>query len=128
MSGIDDIYTNYDTVFKDAMDLFKDKSLDFFGLDNSLRVKEPLKTEKKELVVTSEFSDGSFLLSNNKGMHTDSQTDISKKDMLRFCGYNLYQVQTYGMEFITIIVTNRAPSITSIDYQCLKFPPQRNVL
>ena len=50
MELIEDIYANYDAVFKDSLSLFKDKSLDFFGLDPSLRIKEPLKTESKYTV------------------------------------------------------------------------------
>ena len=57
MDGISDIYQNYDAVFKDAMALFKDKSLEFFGLDKSLVIEAPLKTETKEIAVTTSHSD-----------------------------------------------------------------------
>ena len=60
MSGIDSIYQNYDKVFKDAVSLYKDKTLDFFGMDKSLKIKEPLKTETAEIKGKNDVSNRSL--------------------------------------------------------------------
>ena len=121
--GADQIYDNYDSVFKDAMLLFKDKALDFYGLDGALQITEPLKTEAKEIVVTTEFSDLNFMLNNGIGLHTEEETSVSFDDLMRFCGYNVHLARSYKTEFITVILTNIAPSVSSINHSCLMFHP-----
>ena len=68
-SQIEDVYANYDAVFKDAVTLFSDKALDFFGLPGDTKIQEPLRTEHKEVRVDAEFSDLTFSLSDGRGLH-----------------------------------------------------------
>ena len=89
MDKIGDIHDNYDSVFKDAMVLYKDKSMEFFKMDGAIKITDPLRTESKEIRVSTEFSDLVFGLSNNKGLHLEEETDISRDDLLRFWGYNI---------------------------------------
>ena len=81
--GIDGIYANYDAVFKDAMSFYKDRALDFFGLPEDMKIQEPLRTEKKEVRVETEFSDFTFRLSDGRGLHAEEEVDLSRDDLLR---------------------------------------------
>ena len=121
--AIDDIWQNYDAVLKDAVTMFKDKSLDFFGLPKEITVTEPLKTETKEIEVKSEFADLTFKLSNGKGLHLESEAALSVEDMFRFCRYHINLIQTYGFDFTTVILVKDAHNIKSLDYKMLKFTP-----
>ena len=120
---IKDIHANYDAVFKDAMSLFKNKALDFFGLDPSIKIEEPLKTENVEILILSEISDLAFMLSDGRGLHMEEETDVSKDDLLRFCGYNVSLARTYKTEFITMVITNNMPKNREIAHECLNFKP-----
>ena len=64
---IDDAYANYDAVFKDAISFYKGKTLDFFGIPGDMKILEPLRTEKKEVRVDTEFSDLTFRISDGRG-------------------------------------------------------------
>ena len=68
-----DAYHNYDVVFKDAVTVFKDKALDFFGMDSELRIVDPLRTESAKIRSEVEFSDFTFRLSNGTGLHLEEE-------------------------------------------------------
>ena len=120
---INDIWQNYDAVFKDALTMFKDKSLDFFGLPKDVKILEPLKTETKEITVKSEFADLTFKTSNGKGLHFESEAALSKDDLFRFCLYHVDFIRTYGFDFMTVIFVKDAHRQTALDYDMLKFTP-----
>ena len=69
--SIVDAYHNYDTAFKDAMSVFKDKAFDLFGIDPSLKILEPLRTESAKISTDIDFSDLTFRLSNANGLHLE---------------------------------------------------------
>ena len=117
-------HQNYDAVFKDAISLFKDKALDFLGLDGSMRILEALRTEKREVEVKTEFCDMTFRLSDNTGLLLEQEVDLSYDDLLRFCGYTVDLMREYKCEFFTLVLVNKAPAIASIDIAGLKFSPQ----
>jgi hypothetical protein len=48
---MDNIHMNYDAVLKDALTLFKDKTLEFLGLHDIPPITEPLNTEVKSVIV-----------------------------------------------------------------------------
>ena len=120
---VGDAHANYDAVFKDAMSLFKDKALGFFGLPDNVRIKEPLRTEKKEVRVSTEFSDLTFRLSDGRGFHAEEQVDLTKDDLLRFCGYHVDLVREYECEFITAIFLKNPSQDVKLDIGMLKFEP-----
>ena len=122
-SGASGIYRNYDAVFKDAMTLFKGKTLDFLGLGNFPEIEEVLGTEQAELSVISEFSELNFGLADGRGAHAEMEVDITKPDLYRFCSYNVHSSRTHKREFITVIFTLKTPAHTCIDTECLKFTP-----
>ena len=122
-SVIEDVWTNYDVVFKDAVSMFKDKSLAFFGLPQDITIIEPLKTEIKEIIVKSEFADLTFKLSNGKGLHFESEVALSKDDLFRFCHYHIDLIRAYKFDFTTIIFVKDSHKQAALDYEMLKFNP-----
>jgi hypothetical protein len=120
---VQDIQTNYDTVFKDALSLFKNKALDFFNIPGDAIIVEPLRTEKAEIHAEVEFSDLTFSLSNKKGFHVEEEVDLSKDDLLRICGYHIDLVRAYKREFITVIFIKNPSDHREIDYEMLWFKP-----
>jgi hypothetical protein len=122
-SIIEDVWQNYDSVFKDAVSMFKDKSLDFFGLPKDITIAEPLKTETKEIVVKSEFADLTFRLSNGKGLHLESEAALSEDDLFRFCHYHIDLVRAYRVDFTTVIFVKEPHGQESLEYEMLTFKP-----
>ena len=121
---MDDVWQNYDTVFKDAVSMFKDKSLDFFGLPKDITILEPLKTETKEITVKSEFADLTFKLSNGKGLHFESEAALSEDDLFRFCEYHIDLIRTYKFDFKTVIFVKDTHKKNSLNYEMLSFNPK----
>ena len=122
MDNITDIHNNYDAVFKESFLLYKDKSLDFLGL-HIAPIAEPLNTEHTEVELKKTYSDLLFKLLDNTGLHMEWEADISHDDMLRFLSYNVDSSRSYKMPFITVIFTNKAPSVTSYVNQSVKYTP-----
>jgi len=72
---------NYDAVFKDAMTLFKDKSLDFLGLDGIAPITEPLATETVIIEIKRESRDLVFGTQDGRGVNFESEVDLSLDDL-----------------------------------------------
>ena len=122
-SIIENVWANYDAVFKDAVSMFKDRSLEFFGLPKDMTITEPLKTETKEITVKSELADLTFKMTNGKGLHFESEAALSEDDLLRFCGYQIDLIRTYKFEFITVIFVKDSHKHEKLDYETLKYNP-----
>ena len=120
---IDDVHANYDSVFKDAVSIYKDKALDFFELPGDMKTGEPLRTEKKEIRVDTEFSDLTFRLSDGRGLHLEEEVDLSMDDLMRFGGYHMDLARHYKCEFVTVIFVKNEPKHTKLDMGMLKFEP-----
>jgi predicted transposase/invertase (TIGR01784 family) len=118
-----DINMNYDTVFKEAMVLFKDKSLDFLGLHGIAPIDEPLKTENVQIEINTEFLDLTFGLKDGRGVHFEEEVDLSRDDMLRFGTYHLGLSRVYKREFITVVFVKNPTSIKDINTEQLVFKP-----
>jgi hypothetical protein len=113
---------NYDVAFKQAVVLFGDKLWDFFGLEFP-PIKEQLETESVKVQTEVERSDAVFAMLDGRGAHFEEEVNLSKKDMLRFCGYNVDLSQKYEREFITVIFVRDSTAIKQIESQCLSFRP-----
>jgi hypothetical protein len=122
-SGIGDAYQNYDAVFKDAITLFKDKSLKFMGIKPDAKIIEILSNETKEVSVTTEFSDLVFKTDNGYGIHIEEEVDISVADLRRFCGYSAGLQSKHNMDFQTVIITARKPKVPHLKGLSLQFAP-----
>ena len=102
--------------------LYKNKTLDFLGLDLAM-IEEPINTEMTEIKVNKNFTDMGFMLKDKTGLHTEWEVDISIDDMLRFCSYNLNYLRMYKTKFTTVIFTNRKQPITHFENEMIKFTP-----
>jgi hypothetical protein len=118
-----DIHNNYDVVFKDAITLYKDKTLDFLGLHGIAQIQEPLRTENVQIEIKSEFLDLTFGTADGRGLHLEEETDLSRDDMLRFCSYNIGLCRTYEREFVTVIFVKNPTTLTEISNEQLHYTP-----
>ncbi|MDR2193397.1 MAG: hypothetical protein LBP19_02880 [Treponema sp.] len=114
---------NYDAVVKDSFTLFKNKTLSFLGIESDARITEILATEKREIQVDTEFSDLSFLTDKGYGIHIEEETDISRRDLYRFCGYQVDLSQKHGIDFVTVILTFKAAAQKKLETPTLLFCP-----
>jgi hypothetical protein len=114
---------NYDAVVKDSFTLFKNKTLSFLGIESNARITEILSTEKREVQVDTEFSDLSFLTDKGFGIHIEEETDISRRDLYRFCGYQVDLSQKHGIDFVTVILTFKTAAQKRLETPTLIFCP-----
>jgi hypothetical protein len=117
------IHRNYDAVFKDAMVLFKDKTLDFLGLQGIPPITEPLGTEVVKVEVDTNILDLTFGLQDRRGLHLEEEVDLSFDDMLRIGGYHLDLSRVYKREFITVIFVKNPVYIDKIKTEQFIFAP-----
>ncbi len=75
-----------DAIFKEAMDVFKDSAVSFFGID--VNIIAPALTEIKDIVINTNFTDYTFYASDNSILHFEFQTTKKKKDIQRFMFYD----------------------------------------
>ncbi len=118
-------YQNYDFIIKNAMEIFRDKTLDFLGIKLP-KIKSELKTEFKEIMTKTDIMDLNFLLEDGNILQLEEEANISKEDMVRFAYYNLILYKTYNTKVNTVIITidkNQKDNIT-IDTGVLKFAPK----
>jgi len=123
MDNLLDVHTNYDTVLKEALQLFDGKTLDFLGLSGSERIECSLNTEQTEVVIRKSYTDLIFKLSDNTGLHIEMEAQISKNDMLRFFSYNVECTQKFNMPIKTVIFTNQKQSVIEYCGPVMIFKP-----
>jgi hypothetical protein len=114
---------NYDKAFKDALVFFKDKTLDFFDIGHLPPIAEPLRTEAAKVTADTDFSDLTFRLADGRGLHLEEEVDLSEKDLLRFCGYHVDLIQTYGVDFVTVMFVKNPARIKAVERGMLSFRP-----
>jgi hypothetical protein len=118
-----DVHNNYDAVFKDAIALYKDKTLDFLGLHGIAPIQEPLRTESVQIEIKAEFLDLTFGTADGRGLHIEEETDLSRDDLLRFCSYNVGLNRTYKREFVTVVFVKNPTALTEIKSEQLHYKP-----
>ena len=116
-------HTNKDFVFKDALVLFKDKTLDFLGLTDIAPLGESLRTETVDVEVTWEFQDLAFATQDGRGVHFEEEDDLSKDDVLRFAGYNISLSRVHKRVFDTVIFVKKPTTQMEIKTNQLHFAP-----
>jgi hypothetical protein len=117
-------HTNYDLVLKDALTLFKDKTLDFLGLSGIAPISESLSTESVEIEVKWEFQDLAFATQDGRGVNLEEEIDLSYDDLLRILGYNVTLSRTHKREFVTVIFAKNTPKQTEIKTEQIHFAPK----
>ena len=116
-------HQNYDSVFKEAITLYKNKTLDFLGLTGIAPIMEPLRTESVEIEIKIELRDMTFGTQDGRGLHLENEVDLSKDDMLRFCSYNIGLNRIYKREFLTVIFVKNPTTLTEFRTKHVHFKP-----
>ena len=87
-------HQNYDVVLKEAFSLFHHKSLDFLGLSLPPIVSF-METEIAEVDTTDDMMDLNFRLEDGSILHLEEETNLSRKDLIRFAHYDLRLYNRY---------------------------------
>jgi len=116
-------HMNYDLGFKEAISLFKDKALDFFGIEGLASITETLATESVQVEIKSLFRDLVFATQEGKGLHFEEEINLSEDDLWRFLDYNVSLHQIHKRIFDTVIFVKEPTKLTGINLERLVFKP-----
>jgi hypothetical protein len=119
--GFEPYKQNYNFVFKSSIDLFKGKSLDFFGIDGARKVTGILDMDQP---VTFNQTDKALICDDNLSIHMEEESDISKADLKRFLFSHCWYLH-HGRHdnVITVIVTNKKPRSSVFEDMSVSFHP-----
>ena len=115
---------NQDKVLKESLSIFKGKSLDFLDIDLSGEITEVLGVEITETITKKAYADNALKLSNNTGVHHEWEAEINKADIKRFASYHIDLSRIHNMDFTTVIITTKNPSITTYKSPSMTFTPK----
>jgi len=115
---------NLDNVFKEALVLFKNKTLDFLGLTGIAPIGESLRSEAVQIEVTWEFQDLAFATQDGRGLNFETEAHLSYDDLLRFGGYNISLSRVHKREFVTVIFGINPTSLIEVKTEQLHFMPK----
>ena len=119
-----DTFQNQDKTLKESFSLFKGGSLEFLDADLAGEVTEVLNIEITETTTKKAYADNALKLSSNKGIHSEWEAEINKEDMMRFASYNIDLSRMHGIDFTTVIITTKKPSVTSYENPSVSFKPK----
>lgn len=113
---------NYDLVFKESLSIFRNKTLDFLGLDLPIIV-DFVKTEFCQIETHAMMCDLVFRLADGSILHLEEETAISRKDTIRFAMYDLQLLQEYNVNITTLVLTLNTPKSenTTLNTQNLQY-------
>ncbi|MEW6558469.1 MAG: hypothetical protein AB1349_14160, partial [Elusimicrobiota bacterium] len=115
-------YQNYDIVFKSLTGMFKNQTLEFYGLKTAPIVRaEP--TELPKVQIDEQRMDFVFYLADDSFLHLEFQTTFSIEDMERFKLYDalLYEKKKKTIHTAVIYGAGIESSITNLDHGSLKY-------
>ena len=115
---------NQDKVIKEALEIYKGKTLEFLDEELEGEVVEILGAEITETFTKKAYSENAFKLSTNKGLHVEWEARISKDDMMRFASYNIDLSRKHKIPFITVIITAKPHRINKYSNPSLTFKPR----
>jgi len=121
-ASVTDSHNNYDLSFKEALDLFKGKSLDFLGLKGHMPLDEALSTQLPRTESSFSDSDLAFAEGRDRGLHIEIGVVLCMPDLYRYCRYNIGLMEKHGRDFTTLVIT-RDCSAASINGDSLTFAP-----
>ena len=117
-------HSNYDLGFKEAITLFKDKTLDFLGINEPVSIAEPLATESVNIEIKSLSRDLIFAAKDKyRGFHFEEEVNLNLDDLWRFFDYNVSLYRIHKRVFDTIIFVKEPTSLTGIEESRLAFKP-----
>ena len=94
---------NYDFVFKDSFNLFKNDIADFLEVELP-GIASYLETEFAEIETNLELLDLNFMLKDGSILHLEEEAEISVSDLIRFASYDLKLYNRYRDRVRTIIL------------------------
>ena len=95
-----------DISFKKAFLIFRNKVLDFLGL-NIPRISGVLSTEFPEIKVTKSTMDMVFRLEDGSILHLEPESELSLKDTLRFLRYDIELYTEHRAKIKTIVLCDK---------------------
>ena len=108
---------NYDFVFKDSFNLFKDNIADFLKVDLP-GVVSYLETEFTEIETNAEKMDLNFTLEDGSILHLEEEIEISVDDLIRFASYDLKLYNRYRDNIRTIILCIKGYPSSKAGFNC----------
>ena len=93
----------YDIIHKYTSALFRDASLDFYGI-KAARIKELINVELPVVEVRDKSTDIVFLLENDRYLHLEFESSYSKEDLVRFAVYDLLLYERDGRQIDTVVI------------------------
>jgi hypothetical protein len=92
-----------DILQKCTSNLFRDKSLEFYGI-KSAKIKELINVEIPAVKVAERATDAVFLLEDETYLHLEFQTTSSKNDLIRFAHYDFSLFERDGRKIKTVVI------------------------
>ncbi len=108
---------NYDFVFKDSFNLFKDNIADFLKVDLP-GIVSYLETEFTEIETNTEKMDLNFTLEDGSILHLEEEIEISVYDLIRFASYDLKLYNRYRDNIRTIILCIKGYPASKAGFNC----------
>ena len=116
---------SYDIIQKYANALFRDATLDYYGI-KAARIKELISIELPVIEVRKKSTDIVFLLEDGRYLHLEFQSTYSIDDLLRFVVYDTLLYKRDGRQIDTVVVysSDVENADVSLDIGAVKFSPQ----
>jgi len=108
---------NYDFVFKDSFNLFKNDIADFLEVELP-GIASYLETEFAEIETNLELLDLNFMLEDGSILHLEEEAEISVSDLLRFASYDLKLYNRYRDRIRTIILCIKGYTDSTAGFNC----------
>ncbi|SDH79134.1 hypothetical protein [Halanaerobium congolense] len=108
---------NYDFVFKDSFNLFKNDIADFLEVELP-EIASYLETEFAEIETNLELLDLNFMLEDGSILHLEEEAEISVSDLIRFASYDLKLYNRYRDRVRTIILCIKGYTDSTAGFNC----------
>ena len=113
-----------DIIQKFASGVFKDASLEFYGIKTA-KIKEPINVELPVLKVSEESTDFVFLLEDGTYQHNEFESKFSKAALTRFAMYDIHLYERDKRKIRTVIIysSNVKKRDVSLNIGSLEYKP-----
>ena len=108
---------NYDFVFKDSFNLFKNDIADFLEVELP-GIASYLETEFAKIETNLELLDLNFMLEDGSILHLEEEAEISVSDLIRFASYDLKLYNRYRDRVRTIILCIKGYTDSTAGFNC----------
>jgi predicted transposase/invertase (TIGR01784 family) len=105
-----------DSVFKKAMEVFKEGAAEFFGLD--VKIIAPAETEIKNIDIRTNAMDYLFYTDEDQYLHFEFQTTKKKEDLSRFLYYDASLYYKSEKKITTVVVYSSDIKDVVINLDC----------